>query len=92
MIARRGGQRKGQVQGGTMSMRREGACKLACSYSNLYERSTCMQTGKNVESQQLHKGNVMDLQLSKDGTHFITASTDMQVGRKHSTISLFRRM
>ena len=38
-----------------------------------------MQTGKNVESQQLHKGNVMDPQLSKDGTHFITASTDMQV-------------
>lgn len=37
-----------------------------------------VETGKNVESQQLHKGNVMDLQLSKDGTHFITASTDMQ--------------
>ena len=36
-----------------------------------------MQTGECVESRQLHKGNVMDLQLSKDGTHFITASTDM---------------
>lgn len=42
-----------------------------------------VQTGKNVESQQLHKGNVMDLQLSKDGTHFITASTDMQVSHTH---------
>lgn len=30
-----------------------------------------------VESRQLHKGNVMDMQLSKDGTHLITASTDM---------------
>lgn len=30
-----------------------------------------------MESRQLHKGNVMDMQLSKDGTHFITASTDM---------------
>lgn len=37
-----------------------------------------LQTGKNVESKQLHKGNIMDMQLSKDGTHFITASTDMQ--------------
>lgn len=37
-----------------------------------------VQTGQNVESKQLHKGNVMDLQLSKDGTHLITASTDMQ--------------
>ena len=31
-----------------------------------------------MESKQLHKGNVMDMQLSKDGTHLITASQDMQ--------------
>ena len=36
-----------------------------------------LQTGECVENRQLHKGNVMDMQLSKDGTHFITASTDM---------------
>lgn len=36
-----------------------------------------MQTGKAVESRKLHSDMIMDLQLSADGTHFITASTDM---------------
>ena len=36
-----------------------------------------LQTGKEVESKQLHKDIIQDLQMSVDGTHFITASTDM---------------
>lgn len=29
-----------------------------------------------MDHQQIHKGQIMDMQFAKDGTHFITASRD----------------
>ena len=35
-----------------------------------------MQTGKVVEENKIHDAAINDLQLSTDGTHFVTASND----------------
>lgn len=35
-----------------------------------------VETGKCLAEKQLHEKQVMDMQMSTDGTHFITASTD----------------
>ena len=40
-----------------------------------------------MESRQLHNNVVTDMQLSPDGTHFITSSTDLQA-KLVDTISL----
>ena len=35
-----------------------------------------MQTGKITAENRIHDADIKDMQLSKDGTHFITASGD----------------
>lgn len=35
-----------------------------------------LQKGEKVEHLQIHKQQIMDMQFSKDGTHFVTASRD----------------
>ncbi len=35
-----------------------------------------MQTGKELDANKIHGDSVADLQMSVDGTHFVTASTD----------------
>lgn len=35
-----------------------------------------MQTGDLKEERKIHDGQINDLKMSQDGTHFITASSD----------------
>jgi hypothetical protein len=49
----------------------------------------CLQTGKCLLEKQVHEKHIMDLQMSNDLTHFVTASNDKsaklidtQVGRR----------
>jgi WD40 repeat protein len=34
------------------------------------------QAGKLKDEEQIHQGSILDLQMSKDGTHFVTAGYD----------------
>ena len=45
------------------------------------------QTGKCVLEAQIHEKHIMDLQMSPDGTHFVTASTD-RTAKIVDTVSL----
>lgn len=49
---------------------------LISSSEDGFLRRWDVETGKLLLEEQLHKKQVMDVQMSPDGTHFITASTD----------------
>lgn len=51
--------------------------------------STLLQTGKCLLEKQIHEKHIMDLQMSTDLTHFVTASNDRSAKLVDTQVSVF---